>query len=612
MVEHRSKTRIQILSLGETFKLEKVCQEWRSDGRGFKSLRARCPDFVRESRSMSRYLAIAHKNPVGVLLVEKDLEREQKEVRFWAESLADKIAKRELFNFTKERVPKLKGWSVKSSSSLSGVLHIGRLSDLIRSEACFTALKEQGFPASFIYVTEDMDPLRKVPKGVPDSFEQYIGTAVSDIPDPFGCHESYDKHHLEEFLKVVSQFLSTMPEVFSMREEYKKGSFTKDILEVIKNSELVRKIISQFKETPLDETWSPWKPICENCGKLQTTEVLSFDGTKVEYECKDYEFETTIAKGCGHKGVADVSKANGKLAWKSEWAMQWKRWRVCSEGAGKEYESKNSAFWINAEICEKVLHFPMPEPVFYEHLMIDGVKMSASLGNIVYPKDWLECSRPESLRLLYLKRLMKTRSFSWNEAPLLELELDRLAEAVVLKKGDEKEQFNNERLLHFVSLKKRKLVPLKVDYSLALMLVQVFKTNKEAVEKLKEMQHLTGSESKEEMQLIEERLNLARNFAEKHALPEQKICFLEQAPKILVDSNIKKLFSAIAGKIEKAKSAEEVQTLVFNTAKEAGIQPPKLFSALYSVLIGKQQGPKFGSLVFAFGKEKVAKRLKEF
>ena len=68
-----------------------------------------------------------------------------------------------------------------------------------------------------------------------------------------------------------------------------------------------------------------------------------------------------------------------------------------------------SAWWVNAEICEKVLDFPMPVPIFYEYLIIDNQKMSASVGNVVYPRDWLEIARPELLRYFYNKRLMKTR-----------------------------------------------------------------------------------------------------------------------------------------------------------------------------------------------------------
>jgi lysyl-tRNA synthetase class 1 len=334
---------------------------------------------------------------------------------FWADEIAQKIINRKKFHFTEEKIPKIKKWSVKSSSSLSGVLHIGRLSDIIRGEAEARALEEKGQKVDFIYVTEDMDPLRKIPKGVPENFEEFIGFPVSDVPDPKGCHKSYAEHFTAEFLDVFKDFLLIEPEVYSMRKEYKKGNFTESAIKLVKNSEKVKEIIERVQGSKTKDNWSVWKPICEKCGNLQTTAITKVEKTKIQYKCIDYAFEKFTAKGCGHEGVSDLKKANGKLVWKSEWAAQWKRWNVCSEGAGKEYESKNSAFWVNAEIAEKVLGFPFPEPIFYEHLIIGGVKMSASIGNVIYPSDWLKVSRPETLKYLYMKRLMKTRSFEWKD-----------------------------------------------------------------------------------------------------------------------------------------------------------------------------------------------------
>ncbi|MBN1941077.1 MAG: lysine--tRNA ligase [Candidatus Diapherotrites archaeon] len=533
----------------------------------------------------------------------------KQESLFWADQLAKKIIERKKFYFTESKVPKLKKWSVKSSSSLSGVLHIGRLSDLIRGEAVYHALKDAGFPVEFIYVTEDMDPLRKIPKGVPKEFEKYIGFPVSDVPDPEGCHKSYDEHHLEHFLNTAMDFLSTKPKVFSMRKEYQKGSFNGSIKKLMKGRQTVLEIINKFKETPLGEDWIPWQPICENCGNMQTTKAISFDGKKVEYICQDYKFETQTAKGCGHNGFSDLSKANGKMPWKSEWAMQWKHWNVCSEGAGKEYESKNSAFWINAEICEKALEFPAPEPIFYEHILIGGIKMSASLGNVVYPSDWLKYSRAETLRLLYLKRLMKTRSFSWQDIPLLELELDRLAENVSQKKGVEKEQIQNKRLLKFVETKKRKITAPQLDFSTALMVGQLFSDPEKAFAKVREM-GLAGPKEKE---FVLERLEKARNYANEHLSEEQKTVFVppQKIDSSKINSAAKSLLPEIADKIEKAKNAEEIQNLVYNTAKENNVQPKQLFSSLYQAILGKERGPRLGSLIFAFGREKVAARLRE-
>jgi lysyl-tRNA synthetase class 1 len=63
--------------------------------------------------------------------------------------------------------------------------------------------------------------------------------------------------------------------------------------------------------------------------------------------------------------------------------------------------------------------------------------------------------------------------------------------------------------------------------------------------------------------------------------------------------------------IEKASSADEVQEKVFEISKRENVAAKELFSALYAVLLGKQSGPKFGSLVFVLGKERVIKRLSE-
>ena len=48
--------------------------------------------------------------------------------------------------------------------------------------------------------------------------------------------------------------------------------------------------------------------------------------------------------------------------------------------------------------------------------------------------------------------------------------------------------------------------------------------------------------------------------------------------------------------------AEAIQNEVFEVGKEAGFEPLRAwFSALYEVLLGQSQGPRFGSFVAIFG-----------
>jgi len=547
---------------------------------------------------------------------EEKVKRERKKIEFWAEQIAEKIIAREKFSYLEKPLPSIKKWTVKSSSSLSGVLHIGRLSDIIRSEAVFRALKERGFPAEFIYVTEDMDPIRSIPKGVPKEFEKYAGFAVSDVPDPFGCHKSYALHFKEEFLKVLSDFLFEEPTVYSMREEYKKGSFTESILALAKKQDELRAIIERVQGSELPAEWNFWKPICDKCGNLQSTQVTKMEGTKVYYKCVDYEFEKVLAKGCGFEGVQDLAKANGKMAWKSEWAGQWKFWQVCSEGAGKDYNAPNSAWFVNAEICEKLLDFPMPEPIFYEHIIIGGEKMSASKGNVVYPVEWLEVSRPEALKYLYMKKINKTRNFLWAEVPALERELDQAVEKTFEpgKTADEKELLQANNLYKYSLTKKRKPSVIPFDYDLAVMFAQLFKDNDIALKALVEQGHLTGKENKDVLSQAKERLDHARKWVEKYAPAEQRISFAESIPSGLKEktgNDAKQAFNEIIALLPSLKTHEEIQTKIFEVIRKLALKPKAFFPLIYQALMARDQGPKLGSLILALGKEKVINRLKE-
>jgi len=533
---------------------------------------------------------------------------------FWAEQIAKNISARNKFHFLNKQIPEIKNPSVKSSSSLSGVLHIGRLSDIIRGEAVFRALKENNSDAKFIYVTEDMDPFRKIPAGVPKSFQEFIGMPVSDVPDPEGCHKSYGIHFKEKFFESFSDFLTFVPRVLSMREEYKKGNFNPFIVELVKKRNKVKEILEKFQDNPLGDNWSPWKPICDKCGKLQTTQITSVKQNKVEYICKDYSFEKSKAIGCNHEGTSDLKKANGKLVWKSEWAAQWKLWNVVSEGAGKEYNAPNSAWFINAEICEKILSYPMPEPIFYEHLLIDGQKMSASVGNVIYPYEWLEVGRPETLKFLYMKRISKTRNFSWADLPQLETELDKAATTALSTSEKTPEEKQLTKLYDYSHVKNKKILPIRIDYAQLAYLTPLFKKDTELLEKLSDMSQVSDSVSPEEKQQLSDRISSARKWVEKYASEEYKISFLKETDKTSLKNYSKEVFftvKKISKNLGKQKTVEDIQKLIFESAKEYNVQPKKVFQFLYMVLLGKTHGPKVGTLVFAFGREKVINRLKE-
>ncbi len=240
--------------------------------------------------------------------------------------------------------------------------------------------------------------------------------------------------------------------------------------------------------------------------------------------------------------------------------------------------------------------------------------MSASVGNVVYPSDWLEVSRPEALKYLYMKRIMKTREFLWDELPNLELELDRAIAACLAEKEGPAEK-KRSQLLELVefSKTKRNQTSIPLDYSFAAALVQLFQSNEEIISKLKEIGTLKGNEQKEILAQLEERLGLARNWVEKRAPENVKLKFLGSVPSEVSSKAIsfKQFLGQASEGLESARNSDEAQTAFSSAAKESG-NPKEFFQLCYELLIGKSEGPKIGSLALALGKERSLKRLREF
>ncbi|MBV8868948.1 MAG: lysine--tRNA ligase, partial [Acetobacteraceae bacterium] len=76
----------------------------------------------------------------------------------------------------------------------SGLPHIGTFGEVARTSWVRHAFAElTGLPSRLIAFSDDMDGLRKVPDNVPnrDMLAQHLGKPLTQIPDPFGSHESF-------------------------------------------------------------------------------------------------------------------------------------------------------------------------------------------------------------------------------------------------------------------------------------------------------------------------------------------------------------------------------------------------------------------------------------
>ncbi len=130
----------------------------------------------------------------------------------------------------------------ESGLGASGFPHIGSFADCARSFAVTLALQEQGFNSEYIAFADDLDGLRKVPAGLPESLGKYLGYPVTSIPDLYGCHESFGEHMTRLLLDSLDQ--SGIKYTFmSAKKAYEQGLFHEEIRPILLNARKAGEIV---------------------------------------------------------------------------------------------------------------------------------------------------------------------------------------------------------------------------------------------------------------------------------------------------------------------------------------------------------------------------------
>jgi len=472
----------------------------------------------------------------------------------------------------------------------SGFPHIGSLGDAARSYAVTLALKEMG--------------LRKVPVGLPASLNKYLGFPVSSIPDPFGCHESYGKHMSSLLLDALDE-CGIQYHYFSAKEVYEKGLLLDEIRTILLNAtkvgEIVKEEVGQDRYTEV----LPFFPVCNKCGRIYTTKAYKFEPEtdKVLYKCEGLEIQGELIAGCGHEGEADITKGEGKLTWKSEFAARWKALDIRFEAYGKDIADSVK---INDRICREVLCFEPPSHAKYE-MFLDkgGKKISKSAGNVFTPQVWFRYGSPQSLLLLMLKRFVGTRTLDVSDIPSYMNELDELEDVYFGKKQvAERDVVKLKGLYEYCWVMKPPAKPsIHVPYNMLAFLVKMAPQdclNEFLTEKLQSYRYLQKNQQVDAAlaSRVEYALNWVQDFEEIKETPVN----LSEAEKSAVTD--------LVNVLEAADDSDEIQNAIFNAAKTNRLKPGAFFKTLYLILMGAPQGPRLGPYILAMGKQNVVAALR--
>lgn len=474
----------------------------------------------------------------------------------------------------------------------SGLPHIGTFGEVARTSMvrnAFRLLTEDKIETRLLSFSDDMDGLRKVPDNVPnkEQLTAYLGQPLTVVPDPFGSeHGSFGAANNARLRAFLDGFGFDY-EFASSTEYYKSGVFDETLLKMLAVYDDIMSIILPTLGPDRRATYSPFLPICKRTGVV----------LQVPMEARNAKAGTISYRDPDTNELVETPVTGGavKCQWKADWAMRWAALDVSYEMAGKDLID---SVQLSSKICRALGKRP-PEGFNYE-LFLDenGQKISKSKGNGLTIEDWLSYATPESLsQYMYVKpKTAKRLHFD-----IIPKTVDEYFSHLAAFDRLEADKQLSSPIWHIHS---GQAPDVKMPVSFAMLLNLVSASNASDTDVLWGfISRYAPGTSAETHPKLDQMVAYAVRYFEDFVKPGKVFrAASDQERAALAD--LKKRFDALP----RAADGETIQNEVYAVGKAHEFEPLRSwFQALYQVLLGQDQGPRFGSFTALYGLDETSR-----
>jgi lysyl-tRNA synthetase class 1 len=467
----------------------------------------------------------------------------------------------------------------------SGLPHIGTFGEVARTtmvRTAFRLLTRDQVPTRLLCFSDDMDGMRKIPETVPskEAMEPHLQKPLTSVPDPWtNEHNSFGDHNNA----MLRRFLDTFGfdyEFASATDYYKSGRFDTVLRLAAERYDDIMALMLPTLGAERQATYSPFLPISPISGRVlyvPMKEVNAKDGT------------VTFTDEDGRDTTVPVTGGHVKLQWKPDFGMRWAALGVDFEMFGKDHQTNQH---IYDKICA-ILGGTPPEHYVYElFLDSEGQKISKSKGNGLTIDEWLTYASTESLGLyMFLKpRVAKRLHFD-----VIPRQVDDYySHVAAYQEQDAAARLENPAFhVHYGDVPNP-----DVPLSFALLLNLVATANAQDTKVMWGFisRYIPGASP-----VTHPELDKLAGYAVRYFNDRVKPFKTYRAPtdhERAALEDLRTQLEAYAGSTD----AEALQNLVYEIGKAHKFEPLRdWFKAIYQVLLGEDQGPRFGSFIALYG-----------
>ena len=463
----------------------------------------------------------------------------------------------------------------------SGLPHIGTFGEVARTamiQCAFEVLSD--IPTKLVSFSDDMDGMRKVPGNVPnpEKLEPYLQMPLTAVPDPFGTHDSFADHNNA----MLCRFLDTFGfdyEFMSSTKFYKSGAFDEILLRCVEKYDEIMEVMLASLREERGATYSIFLPISQKTGRVLYVPMKSVDPAAGTITFEEDGEEVTMS----------VTGGQVKLQWKPDFGARWAALGVDFEMYGKDHSTNTH---IYDKIC-RILGTPAPSHFVYEMFLDDkGQKISKTSGNGVSIDEWLTYASAESLSYFMYQKPKTAKRMFFDVIPKAVDEYHQQLRAYPTQ--DLKAQLANPVWhIHKGNPPESKMV---IPFAMLLNLASVAAAeDKDALWGF--IKRYVSDASPKTHADLDAAAGYAVKYYNDFVKPQKTYRLPDDKERAAMQDLLERLKAWDGG-----LDGDALQSMVFAVGKEHGFEPLRdWFKALYEVLLGASQGPRFGGFIALYG-----------